>query len=239
MYDFDSGTDKYYALALAMAAYGAAVGFLSFWVATVAAQLGEDKPLLPSLIRAAPLRGTGNQALTPIMVTGFVAVCLYALGITQIVPLMVFIGLAAPICALDLKVQAIPEELTWGLLFSGALMSTWHTGAEDAVIGAAVAAVAVWFSMASVEYATGRNTRSGGDIAAAAAGGAWVGLYLTGVYVMAVCVLFTLFCALDKRKGGDGWVPMGPALMAAVPLCVMVRPVVDRLSWWLISAMSL
>src|SRR5690606_27651435 len=99
--------------------------------------------------------------------------------------------------------------------------SGWHLGLEDSVAGAAVSLAGMWISLWAIGVMTGENTRAGGDVAVAAAGGAWVGVQACGVFLVSAAALYMAVCAAQARYGRR-WVPMAPALVAAIPLSVVV-----------------
>jgi prepilin signal peptidase PulO-like enzyme (type II secretory pathway) len=143
--------------------------------------------------------------------------------------LAVLIALAVPASVMDVRLLIIPEEFTWALLFAGALISPWHFGAEDAIIGAAIACGVTWITMTLMEYRTGLPMRSGGDIAAAAAGGAWVGMAPSGVYVLCACAIFAACAALSGALSEKRFLPMGPALLAAIPVAPVFNGWIETL----------
>jgi hypothetical protein len=200
-----------------VAVLGGIVAYLSVWAAETAKRLEGDSALLPALLVSA-----GSGRITgpwlPHALIGALASAAVAWISPQDTAVAILVCLCIPACVMDLEIMIIPEELTWAILFCGALASPWTLGTEDSVKGAAAAAAALWVSMAAVEYTTGRNMRAGGDIAAAAAGGAWVGLSLSGAYVVSVCAVVFVYHFALRHRNRDGWVPLGPALLTAIPI---------------------
>lgn len=116
---------------------------------------------------------------------------------------------------IDVREHVIPEELTWTLLFAGLLVSPFEPDAWTRAAGAALCCGAMWLSLAAVGWARGIDTRAGGDVALAAAGGAWLGLSGAAPFLFAASVLFVIH-AMPARLRGVEWVPMGPALSLAL-----------------------
>lgn len=214
---------------LAAAALGAGAAYVTAFAADVAETLPEDGVLLPEMARTL-IRGDVHKG-------GRVWIVLTAAILCGLIPLLTsapflvlaaFIVLAVPASVMDIRLLVIPEEFTWPLLFLGVLLSPWNIGAEDAVLGAALASAVTWIAMTGMEYRTGLPMRSGGDIAAAAAGGAWVGFFPSGVFVFSACVVFMIYTVLSGSK--ERWVPMGPALLVAIPLTPVLMPLVEALA---------
>ncbi len=204
-------------------AVAAVVGAMSAMASKIAATLEDEDPLLPAMARMAASVSAPAPGWTIPMAAALAGLVLALFAPHQYVAMSLFLIFAVPACVFDLELNIIPEEMTWGLLFVGALASPWNMGTEDAVIAAAMATGAIWISMALIEYTTGKNTRSGGDIAAAAAGGAWVGVANSGVYLFTVCVVFVASVGI-LRHDEESWTPMGPALLAAIPLAPLLTP---------------
>nr|WP_250807991.1 prepilin peptidase [Neorhizobium tomejilense] len=235
MHLFDLSSFSLTAAVLLMAFAGGLTAYLSAWASATARQLREDQALLPALAVSAAKVGFVGPWLG-YAVTGAIAGTLLVIAHPLSPAVLVLMAVCLPACVMDLELMVIPEELTWTLLFAGALISPWHAGADDAVIGAALATGALWLSLAAVEYSTGRNMRAGGDIAAAAAGGAWVGMSLSGVYVLSACLVFSCYYLALRYRNDEGWVPLGPALLAAIPVAPHLKSLTDSIS---LSALSI
>jgi prepilin signal peptidase PulO-like enzyme (type II secretory pathway) len=217
-------------VSLAAAILGAAAAYATAFAADVAETLTEDGHLLPEMGRALRRGGVPNSGRFVITLVAALICAAVPLFVTiPVAVLAVLIALAVPASVMDVRLLIIPEEFTWALLFSGALLSPWHMGAEDAVIGAAIACGVTWFTMTMMEYKTGLPMRSGGDIAAAAAGGAWVGMASSGVYVLSACVVFAVLAALSGALSEKKFLPMGPALLAAIPLAPVINTWIESL----------
>lgn len=217
------------AACLAAAVIGAAAAYATAFAADVAETLDEEAALVPEMALAL-LRGgvSDGGRLRAAVVCALLCGSLPLWSTISFPVLALLIALAVPASVMDARLLVIPEEFTWALLFAGALLSPWHSGAEDAILGAAIASGVTWITMAAMEYKTGLPMRAGGDIAAAAAGGAWVGMLASGVFVFSACVIFMAYTvATGTSSGGRRWVPMGPALLAAIPLTPVLMPLVE------------
>ena len=116
---------------------------------------------------------------------------------------------------IDLEHHIIPEEATWLLLFSGLLISPASYDIFDKVVGAAVCTAAMWLSLTVVGMLKGEDTHAGGDVAMAAAAGAWVGIGMTPVFLFATSLVYTCHAGLERYHGRK-WTPMGPALTVSL-----------------------
>lgn len=215
-----------YAVALAAAVLGGLLGGLSARVGDAVSTVDDDALVLPHVFRA--LRdGTAPRGrwLAYAALGGLSALILPWLAAFdgyQLAVLSLFSLLAIPASALDAKLSVIPDEATWVLLFSGLLFGFMPDGLSDAVLGAAVACAALWATMTAVGYRMGENTRAGGDVAAAAAGGAWVGLTGAGAYLFYACAVYLVYAGIGRALG-NRWVPFGPALFSAVLVSYALR----------------
>lgn len=112
---------------------------------------------------------------------------------------------------IDAKEHIIPEEITWTILFSGLLLSPFEPDMAFRVAGAATCCGAMWLSLAAAGWARGVDARAGGDVALAAAAGAWVGMGGAASLLLLSCLFFVAYAA-PFRLRGEEWTPMGPAL---------------------------
>lgn len=217
---------------LAAGVLGGLVAYVSAWVCDVAEDLPENGALLPEIARALLCGGVQNRGRGGAVL--FCTIACAAIPLIVGIPFLLLgllIVIGVPAGVMDTRFHIIPEELTWGLLFSGALLSPWTNGSDDAILGALMASGAAWTAMMVVEYRTGQLTRSGGDIAVAAAGGAWVGMFSSGTYVFVACVVFAAYAAVARmRSDGQKWLPMGPALLVAIPIAPALKPLTDYLA---------
>lgn len=124
---------------------------------------------------------------------------------------LVLLWVGVMISWIDWKEQIIPEELTWFLLFSGFLFSPFELDLYSKVIGAAMGCGAVWLTFLVVGLLKNVNTHAGGDVALAAAAGAWLGISGAPTFILLSSLVYIAY-ALPLRFRGIIWVPMGPAL---------------------------
>lgn len=111
----------------------------------------------------------------------------------------------------DVKEHIVPEELTWAMLFAGLLASPYEPDVFVRVAGAATCCAAMWLSLACVGWMKGIDARAGGDVALAAAAGAWIGMQGTVCFLLASSLSFVAYAGPLRLRGVE-WVPMGPAL---------------------------
>lgn len=200
-----------------------AVALAAAWVCdALETDFREDSLLLPHVLSV--LFGKGVQKRHPgVWPALFLAVAgafcaIAAPGNT--LATIVLCSLAAAASVIDLRLNIIPEELTWGALFAGLFLSPWASDLNEAVAGAAIGCAAIWAALAFVGYVKKEDTRAGGDVASGAVAGAWVGMHEAGHLFMAMAVLYAAHSAIEAFKG-KRWVPMGPSIFAAIPLTMI------------------
>ena len=198
---------------------GVCLAYLTSWVCDVMDGLiKEDELLIPYIIRFYFGKKTAQR--TPwwgMMFFSVIMTLLFYRLSENTLATFVFAIICVPASILDLRHHIIPEELTWSLLFAGVFLSPWYINVESSMIGAATACAIVWFALAFVGFRTGLDTRSGGDVAAASAAGAWVGFENISGYLLSVSTIFIIACIFARRKKVY-WLPMGPALFISIPL---------------------
>jgi prepilin signal peptidase PulO-like enzyme (type II secretory pathway) len=122
---------------------------------------------------------------------------------------------------IDYEHHIIPEELTWFLLFAGLLMSPAVLDVYDRICGAALGAFSMWMAMFVVGLLKRENTYAGGDVSFAAVAGAWVGVFFVPWYLLILSVIYICHTAPLRLKGVK-WVPMGPALVLALLISMLI-----------------
>lgn len=115
---------------------------------------------------------------------------------------------------IDVRNRIIPEFGTWLLLFTGLVFSPFEQDPLMRSVGAAVCALCFWMALTIVGLLKGEDTHAGGDVALAAAAGAWVGVSVTAapVFMLATSFFFIAHALVAQRIYGDRWIPMGPAI---------------------------
>lgn len=122
---------------------------------------------------------------------------------------------------IDLKEHVIPEELTWAVLFAGLLLSPFESDPWLRSAGAAACCGAMWLSLSLAGWLRGLDARAGGDVAMAAAAGAWTGLGGSPAFLLIASAAFILHAAPARLRGIE-WVPMGPSLVVALLAAVVL-----------------
>lgn len=120
---------------------------------------------------------------------------------------------------IDWREQWLPALVTYPLFWYGLLLSPFTAQAEMRTWGAFTGCVLMWLAMMLAGLWRGEDALAGGDIALAAAAGAWLGLGRMPLFLALTCMLFVLY-ALPLRFRGQVWVPMGPALAGGFLLCL-------------------
>ncbi|MBV8046441.1 MAG: prepilin peptidase [Paludibacterium sp.] len=120
---------------------------------------------------------------------------------------------------IDWREAWLPAVVTLPLFWVGLLLSPFEPSLAARVWGAFAGFALMWLSMAVAGRWRRLDTLSGGDIALAAAAGAWLGLARLPAYLLLASLLFTA-CALPARRRGHIWMPMGPALCLTWLICL-------------------
>lgn len=120
---------------------------------------------------------------------------------------------------IDSREQWLPAVVTLPLFWAGLLWSPFVLNPEWRIAGAATGFVLMWLAMTVAGHLRGIDALAGGDIALAAAAGAWLGIFRLPMFLFLTSVLFIVY-ALPARRRGRLQVPMGPALALAFTLCL-------------------
>jgi len=163
-------------------------------------------PVYPAVEAAA---GTASVLIPPLV--GDPASALAALA-------LLWSGVLLAWC--DIRHHLLPESVTVPLLFAGLLWTPFEPDPWMRSAGAAAAALLIWLSFAVVSRIRGVEAFSGGDVALAAAGGAWLGLGGTSAFLVAACAIFAAY-SIPARARGITWMPMGPAIALAAVGCAI------------------
>jgi len=165
-------------------------------------------PVYPGVEAAA---GTASVLIPPLVGDPAIAVAALAL---------LWTGVLLAWC--DIRHHILPEAVTVPLVFAGLLLSPFEPDPWMRSAGAAAAAAAVWLSFAAISRLKRVDAFSGGDVALAAAGGAWLGLGGLSMFLAATSIAFVAY-AVPGRMRGTVWVPMGPALALALLGCAVAQ----------------
>lgn len=111
--------------------------------------------------------------------------------------------------------QVLPEVITLPMIWAGLLLSPFEPDPYARILGAFIGCAVMWFAFKVASSARGERLLSGGDLALAAAGGAWVGIQHLPLFIGAASVFFILEAAPLRRKGVV-MIPFGPAIAAAL-----------------------
>lgn len=122
---------------------------------------------------------------------------------------------------IDWRETWLPAVVTFPLFWAGLLLSPFEPSVEARVLGAFCGFLLMWLSMAIVSRARDIDAFSGGDVALAAAAGAWLGFGRMPQFLLLSSLLFILL-AWPARRRGQLMVPMGPALAAAFLICLIL-----------------
>jgi len=156
----------------------------------------------------------------------------FAIGLASaIIPPFIgdaYLGLAALIlfwsCVVivwcDVVHHIIPEFVTIPMIIVGLLWSPISPDHWDRIAGCVLAGSMMWLVFIFVSQWRGVDAFSGGDVALLAAGGAWLGLSIVPAFLVLSGLAF-LGYGITLRRNGVVWVPMGPAIAAALTLCAL------------------
>lgn len=124
---------------------------------------------------------------------------------------------------MDWNESWLPAVVTRPLFWSGLLMSPFAATADQRIQGAFGACLLMWLAMKLVGWARRADLVAGGDVALAAAAGAWLGRDGVPLFLLASALLFIAYAA-PLRVRGRVLVPMGPALAAGWWVALMLLP---------------
>lgn len=126
---------------------------------------------------------------------------------------------------MDWNEQWLPAVVTHPLFWSGLLMSPFAPLAGDRIQGAFGGCFLMWGAMKVAGAMRRADVVAGGDIALAAAAGAWLGLTALPLFLLASSLIFMAYAGPLRLKGRV-LVPMGPALAAGWLASLIGMP------WW-------
>lgn len=138
-----------------------------------------------------------------------------------------FIAALAVLALTDLKLRILPNELTYGLIIAGFAFAV--AGARDpvlAILGAGIAAAALWSLRAAWMWAKGQEALGLGDVKMLAGIGAFVGPYaLPEVVFWAAITGIALALVMLLRGSRDLEIPFGAAMALSAWLFVTCGPI--------------
>jgi leader peptidase (prepilin peptidase) / N-methyltransferase len=111
--------------------------------------------------------------------------------------------------------QILPEIITIPLMWTGLLLSPFEPDPYARILGAFTGLFVMWLAFKVASFARGERLFSGGDLALAAAGGAWIGIQHLPLFIGAASVIFIAEAA-PLRQRGVVMVPFGPAIAMAL-----------------------
>lgn len=156
----------------------------------------------------------------------FVAVGLAVASPLALAGALLFVSILVTLGGIDLDHGILPDELCYGLLWIGLLLSLDNTfmSPRDAIIGAAAGYVSLWSIHHIFRLTTGREGMGHGDFKLLAAIGAWIGWSMLplAVFIAAIAgiVIGTGFIVAGVT-GRFTRIPFGPflAIGGLVSLC--------------------
>jgi leader peptidase (prepilin peptidase)/N-methyltransferase len=134
----------------------------------------------------------------------------------------------------DVRHHIIPEFVTIPLLIAGLLFSPIPTDYWERIAGCAVAGGTMWITFLFVSKVRGIDAFSGGDVALLACGGAWLGVDIAPAFMLFSAVAFLAY-GIPLRRKGISWVPMGPAIAAALVTCSFAPVAMESLTTAMIT----
>jgi leader peptidase (prepilin peptidase) / N-methyltransferase len=122
---------------------------------------------------------------------------------------------------IDSREQWLPAVVTFPLFWAGLLASPFAPLAADRIDGAFGGCALMWGAMKIVGGLRRVDVTAGGDVALAAAAGAWLGLAVLPYFLLISSAVFVIY-ALPQRLKGRLMVPMGPALALGLMLSLLL-----------------
>lgn len=138
-----------------------------------------------------------------------------------------FIAALAVLALTDLKLRILPNELTYGLVIAGVIFAS--LGPRDptmAIVGAAIAAAALWSLREAWLKAKGQEALGLGDVKMLAGIGAFVGPFaLPEIVFWAAIAGITLALVMSLNGRRDPEIPFGAAMALSAWLYVTCGPI--------------
>ncbi len=122
---------------------------------------------------------------------------------------------------LDWRERVIPDGATVPLFFAGLLASPFEPDPWARGCGGFVAMGCMWVTFKLVSAVKDLDAMAMGDVALAAALGAWVGLCATPAFLLLSCAAYLAYAVPLRMRSGRVWVPMGPALSAGAMATIL------------------
>jgi leader peptidase (prepilin peptidase) / N-methyltransferase len=126
---------------------------------------------------------------------------------------MLLAWLCHVLSVLDLRHFWLPATITTPLIWLGLVASPFESEVLLRVYGGLFGMGLMWATMTMMSFLTGHDHYAGGDVALAAAAGAWLGLDYVLPFLMFGSTFFVIQHWLVGKKG-EG-LPFGPALSAS------------------------
>ena len=139
---------------------------------------------------------------------------------------------------IDADTQLLPDDLTLPLVWLG-LLFNWQTGfvsLPSALLGAVCGYMSLWLLFHLFKLLTGKDGMGYGDFKMLAAIGAWLGVAILPIVVLAAA-LVGIVAALVKRLAKSQPMAFGPCLGIAGWLVFLLHEQTDAaIRWWLHSS---
>ena len=139
---------------------------------------------------------------------------------------------------IDADTQLLPDDLTLPLVWLG-LLFNWQTGfvsLPSALLGAVCGYMSLWLLFHLFKLLTGKDGMGYGDFKMLAAIGAWLGVAILPIVVLAAA-LVGIVAALLKRLAKGQAMAFGPCLGIAGWLVFLLHEQTDAaIRWWLHSS---
>ncbi len=153
---------------------------------------------------------------TELMMAILFALCVIAFEETSVIlSAWLLLGCGYVITMLDLRHHWIPEVISAPLLWIGLMASPFEPDVYLRIYAAVLGGLLMLATFWIVGHRVKEDVYSGGDVALAMVGGAWVGQTYLSTFLLMGSLFFAAHCIWEKRKNVK-WVPFGPALVLSL-----------------------
>ena len=174
--------------------------------------------------------------LVELLTAGLFALMAWQYGTTEVtLGACLFTAMIVALTFIDADTQLLPDQLTLPLIWLG-LLFNWYTGfvsLNQALWGAVAGYMSLWSLYHVFKLLTGKEGMGYGDFKLVAAIGAWCGVMMLPMVVLAASVV-GIVAALIMRVAKGQPIAFGPCLaMAGWIVFCFNSQAVQAMNWWL------
>ncbi len=155
-----------------------------------------------------------------LMASVFTLCSLYFKEFNLILIMWILVWCSYVIAMLDLRHHWIPGVISMPLMWAGLMISPFEPDVYQRIYAAVGGSALMIGTFFYVGRRLNMDVYSGGDVALAMVGGAWLGVNYLPYFLILGAIIFIPHCAWEKKKGLI-WVPFGPSLLISLlTICI-------------------